>query len=665
MKSIGDTWTDDDGLELLKALAEGFERHGQGKLATVVYTLVWTRARGGGGWNVFGGKTHFDSLQNATRLDSTIALATISSEIARFATHLGWIRGITQALIYAFARGVFEIPQSVAFELWNEAFAVIRDRVPWISTHDDLEDPYVVEENDEEDLPMDIDVVLATATIAGLAHPGREQKRRSLLAIQSLMCIRPQKVAPALASALETLSDPATLTWLLRTMELADNQAAVVISDTQEALRTLIAGPHVTVRAIARRLLSDSDVPMARSCNPDPELVESIFDLSLPFEPTFDGETVGANERWIDAARVRLSEGNEILPGLWQAVRRRMDSAIEGEEQKQRLKAQISSYADENKKRTPDIFLVPLEVLEDTIQRVAGGARAARVLNGRAVADPIQLEESLAEVLLDDVQFPMRLEGTRHPRPEIPAPPGRGASLWGELQLLTVGGRDEETPLESELPENDILSGTVSVSDPESVPKIGGGPFKDWRLVATVERRLIPRPDFSDHEYDTALRIRSIEKCPTDSQAYLTFPPVADGDVRVWQSLDLLSPLNGMSAQCRPIIGLDNEVIAFRDGHLGLGVQSSLLTPTLWLLSTLGLTRSQYFVMDDDEGMALALITWRTEYETSDYYLTWPRMCGTGLVVRHDVFDRLIYVAQDDLRFRDFLQGSAILCNHS
>ena len=314
LRLIADNCRIDDEVEILKTLAEGFERHGQEKLATLAYTLGWTRARGSGGWNVFGGKTDIDSLQNASRLDPAIALTTVAGEVEQFAAHRGWIQGIAQALIYAFARGVFDNSKSSSFDLWNEAFAVIRDRAPWVSANDDPDDVYVAPENDiEGDLRVDINSVLAAAAVAGLAHPGREQKRRSLLAIQFLLYCRPNVVAPALASALTSLSDPATLTWLLRVIELAGEKAAPIIEESQEAFRDLVDRPHLTVRAIARRLLFDSRVPMAPPTQPDPELLEtSTFVLHLPFVSTFSDETAGSSGDWISVvADIRLSRGRD------------------------------------------------------------------------------------------------------------------------------------------------------------------------------------------------------------------------------------------------------------------------------------------------------------------------------------------------------------------
>ena len=306
---------------------------------------------------------------------------------------------------------------------------------------------------------------------------------------------------------------------------------------------------------------------------------------------------------------------------------------------------------------------MPNEAIEDAIQRVAAGSRAARILNGEPIADLIGLEEDLAEALLDDPELPLLLEGTRYPRPEIPPPPGRGEPLWKALHLRTIGGEKEGNCVESAWHRGSDLFGTVSVSGPDSVPQIVDGPYIGWRLVATVERREIPRPDFDDHEYDTAVRLRVIENCSAESRHNLTTLPFAEGDIRVCKFSSEPYMASSSSNQCKPAIGIDSEVKAFSDGHLGLGVLTYLPTPTPWLSMSLELTGNQYFLMNDDEGTALALITWRTEYETSDYYLAWPRLYGAGIVVRDDAFERLVHATQGNLRFRDFLQGSSNLCN--
>ena len=61
VRLIADAGRFGDRPELLKSLAEGFERHRQASLAAMAHTLAWTRARGHGGWLTFGGETDIES----------------------------------------------------------------------------------------------------------------------------------------------------------------------------------------------------------------------------------------------------------------------------------------------------------------------------------------------------------------------------------------------------------------------------------------------------------------------------------------------------------------------------------------------------------------------------------------------------------------------------
>ncbi|PYS47738.1 MAG: hypothetical protein DMG13_27125, partial [Acidobacteria bacterium] len=60
----------------------------------------------------------------------------------------------------------------------------------------------------------------------------------------------------------------------------------------------------------------------------------------------------------------------------------------------------------------------------------------------------------------------------------------------------------------------------------------------------------------------------------------------------------------------------------------------------------------------DRNGVGLALVTWRAAYETSEYELTWPRICGSGIVIRPDLLNRLAEAAGERrLVLRDFVVG--------
>ena len=663
--SIADATGFDDRHRLLKALAEGFERYGQNNLAAVAYTLEWTRTRGQGGWMTFGGETEIDSLRRATELDRNRALRTVAAEVERVVLK-GGTYGVTQALMYGFAKDSLGTTSSISFDIWDEAFAVISDRAPRVAATDDPKDVYVPPDPDDgTDLPGDIDTAFALAIIAGVAHPGREMKRRSLVATQMLIDERPSAATTAaIESALLSFSDPATLTWLLRVLELAGEKATPIVSASQDALIELARGPHLTIRALARRLLSDDAIPVAPIGQSDQELLDQgSSGLLLPAGVTVDRESI--SQKIIDrVAGVRLASAEPILPGLRQAVCRRVHVALGRDRRKRRMQAQVRVYADQLTKRFPDLFMVSNEAVEDAIQRVAAGARAARLMNHEPIADPAELEEQLAQILLDDPELPLAVERARRPRPEIPPPPSRGDSLWQAFLARAEGGGAEDTGVEAACQKGDSLFGTVAILGAESVPTLAGGSYGGWRLVATVEQREISRPDWKNMEEDVAERYRVIElRLKGDRQA-LTLPPISGNDIQAWRSCLGWSRYMNTEIRSQPVVGRDFLVRVAGDGHHGLGIQRNLLTPSLWLAAALKLERSTTrFVLEDNDGPAVALITWRTEYETSEYHLAWPRLYGAGLVVRSDAFAGLIHAAKNRLIFRDFIAGTTSLCN--
>ena len=652
-----------DSPKLLKALAEGFERHGQNGLAAEAYTLAWTRSRGRGGWSRFGGRAEIDSLQRATQLDRALALQTIAEEIEQIVSRGLGALGITQALMYGFAMGGLGTSESEAFDIWEEAFSVIADRLPRVAVTDDPDDVYVAPDPDSGvDVPGDINAAFAEAAVAGMAHPGRDQKRRSLVAVQVLINERAQAIAAAIAPALSTLSDPATLTWLLRLIELSGDKATAILSESDSALAKLIERPHLTVRALSRRLLLSGEVPLPPSDEPDLELLERHPPaLLLPSIATVDLEDSAEMDGMIDeVVGARLSRAELIHPRIREAVRKRVESIRKDKEIARRMQVQYRAYGNQAKKSWPDAFLAIDEAVEGAIQRTAAGVRSARLMNGEPVADPVAFENHLAGALLDDPELPLAIERTRQPRPAIPPPPLRDDALWRTLQGPSNGSAAAETDAEATGQDGGGgLLGTAAILGAERVPSVVGGPFSGWRLVATVERRLLARPGWSDKGDDIAKRYRTIELRQTGDQHALDLPPVAEGNFLTWISVSApILPVKDWS-KSRPVIGLDTTMLAADDGYHGLGFQKLLLTPTFWLSAALGLERGTYFILEDTKGPAVALITWRTEYENSDYYLAWPRLHGAGLVVRCDAFEGLVHASRGQLIYRDYLASSS------
>lgn len=667
IKFTADAGGFDDRSSLLNAIAEGLERHEQFTHAAGAYALAWTRARGRGGWMAFGGQTEIESLRAATRLDVAVALATIADEVEQVISRGAGTHGIAQALIYGFVQGGLGDSDSAGFELWDEAFAVIADRAPWVSEDDDPEDSYVAPVPDVgAPLIGDLNVAFAEAVVAGLAHSGREQKRRALAATSVLIDERPDTVSNAINTALSSLSDPATLTWLLRLLEISGANAGPIISRCREGLSALANRPHLTVRAIARRLLSGVDIPMPPPSEPDEDLLEknSAGILLLDGVETEQKDVGTLMDLVEETAGERLARAELILPRLKNAVCTRMESVLKSEVHQRRMKRQWRAYGDTLEERWPEAYLATHEAVEDAVQRVGASARAARLMNGQPVTDPVQLEDALAEALLDDPELPVALELTRHPRPEIPTPTIRGDPLWRAIRARAVGTSIDETDVVAAMESGAILRGTISISSVQHVPTLQGGAYNGWRLLATVERRVMPRLDWKDKDKDDhiAERYRVVELRVGGDRQALTLPPIARADIQSWGSVPFVPWSIKEAVRSQPIIGADSAVRAGGDGHQGLGIQKPLFAPTPWLFGALGLRPRGYFVLEDDGGDALAMITWRAEYETSDYHLPWPRLSGSGLAIRSDAFDRLISAAHGGLIFRDFLAGPIELC---
>jgi hypothetical protein len=654
---------------LLAMLAAGLERNHQVRLAALAYTLAWTRARGRGGWLTFGGETEIGSLSRAAEIDRALTLRTIAHEIERIVSGGRYgTYGISQALIYGFALGGLGGPAErgldIGFMAWNEAFLVIANRAPRVDPSDDPDEPYTAPEPDNgDDLPGDLNVAFATAVVAGLGHAARDQKRRSLVAIQMLLSERRMEVAPAIRTALLSLSDPATLTWLLQTLASAGDVATPVVAECADVLADLARKQHMTVRALARRLLGDRGTPAPASPEPDPALLgRGPSSLWKPAHIDAGGEDAAKTDEIVaDAAGLRLSHAEAILPGLGNAVRARVSGAIEEGPFKRRLKAQLDAYSDRVEKRWPDAYLATEETVEDALQRAAAGGRAAHLANGRPITDPIGWEDILASALLDDPLLPVGLESRRHPRPDLAPPPPRGDALWTALRAAAGGQATDGLEVRGAAQRDGMLLGTLTMAPAETAPSLNAGRFGGWRLLATCERRISPRPDRTGDD-SVAERSRAVEIRRAGDLHALNLPPLASGGIGAWIDDLPHGLLMNAPTKSQPVIGLDSELTEVSDALRGLGIHKPMLTPVRWLIVTLGLHPSQSFVLDDDDGPGLALIAWRTGYETSEYHLPWPMLRGSAVAVRSDLFDRLLAMFPGHLILRDFLAGNVDLC---
>ncbi|MFG3261802.1 AAA family ATPase [Streptomyces bobili] len=625
-----------DGPLLLRQLADKLRQNGHDALAAEAYALTWVRTRGQGGWLNFGGETALDALRIAAQLDRTLTYRVITEEAeaavsaGRYGTH-----GITQALIFAFAQQAFGLPPNdsldLAFALWDEAATVIESRAPRVHDSDDPQHPYRTPDNDNgTPAPGCLDHAFATAALAAVAHADREGKRRAMVATRSLVTLRPEATAPAMALALEQLSDPATLMWLLCLLQEQGPQAQPVVDHCQDALEALARGPLLTVRALARRLLTDAaSVPMGASdpagLNPPSRLWTSVAQGDSQRDRVVTGMVA-------EVAGARLNEAEQLQPGLIRAVLSRVRREVDMERSIERNKAQFRANRSADEGEPPDAYLAIEETTEEAIQTVAAGSRAHRLSQGLCVSDPAAWEDRLATVLTDDPRIPLAFEEARWPRPDLPMPPGPDAPA------------SQDTPLTGTTAE------TISTRPLTQAVALTGQTLPGWRILASVEERKFLSP----HTRKTGLTVVSFSGPEVtdygnqDSGA----PPFSDGDIEEWTRQAGQHPAANVPPGI-PLLGLDRAMTAAADADQGLGLPGFALTPATWLPAALRLTPGALLTLEDGRGPALRLICWRTEYERSAYRLPWPRTTGCAVVIRPDLLDILSEGASAPIVTRD------------
>jgi len=652
--------------KILRLIAEGLERHGIVRLAAVAYSLTWTNARGRGSWMTFGGETEIDALRQATTLDSQTTFSVVAEEVERIvATSRYGTYGISQALIYAFSAEAMTKPEQpsldVAFAAWDEAFAIIGARLPRVDASDDPEYLYMPPMVDQgEAAPGDLNAAIALATMAGLAHPSREKKRRSFLAVQLLLNERASVAAPAFNTALSSISDPATLTWLLKIIESSGESSTPVRESCQEILRDLVRRDFIVIRALARRLLIGEQAPIASPTSADPALLgesETLLWKPVHMNLQNNGSPTIPDELLESVAKIRLQRGERLLPGLYRATRERVAKRLTDQAYKSRLNSQLKILADRIGKRWPNAFLASEELVEEVIQFTATGGRTARMIAGDPISDLIGWEDTLAIALIDDPSLPLMLEACRQPRPNLLAPPPGDDDLWRQIRSRAEG--DISTSVEEALKVDGFLKATIAIRPCKSIPQVEQGKYKGWYWLGIMEHRWLKPPN---SRYDAAdvvtERFQTLEIRNKGDRVAFTLPPITPGDIEIWTAIDEGYDSSFLD-KSQPLLGFDHKLLMLGDSHSGIGIHESLLTPTAALIDILGVQPKVPFIYQDQGGIGLALVIWRAEYDTSDYYLTWPRTYGSGIVMRPDLLSCLIdAIGEERLVLRDYVVGA-------
>ena len=682
--AIADAMSLGSDYPLLAEIGKGLERHQFHERAVLAYTLNWTRTRGHGGWLNFGGETQLDSLRQAARISGAATLSILATEVERVVRGSYGTLGVSQALILALGivdwGGEPRWPSGqtsvhISFAAWDEAANVIATRLPRVDPMDDPDVRYVRAElrpavSDSENVAMTI------ATFAGLSHPSREQKRRSLLAITFLMRTHPALAAEGLALSLAHLTEPGTLSWLLAVVrDLAPSQPGL-LEKCEDELRRLCASLHLTIRTLAR------DILMARGIQTDaPPFVDPVPELTHDTSRSIwtpecekaaterTGSDSGMEGKYSrkatmivrDAARVRITAAETMLPRFGNAVIAEVTRQLSTKSYEDRLRGQLERLTSRAEFRWPDAFIGPYEVAEQALQRVAGGGRSARALAGEIMPDPTAWESRLAQGLLNDPRVPLAFESIRIPRPSLPSvPPGYGDPIWNQITAAVGSVSEEPSKFPAVRYDRDRIAATTFLDASAGVPVVSDGPYKGWRAIAIYERRISSRqPSWPAKDAVTVTACGAIElRQPKDTHG-LTLAPLGDGDLKVWfTKFPLDMPVLGLD-HTGPLITIDTDSAATTDGMSGLGYVCAPLAPSYALLQKLALQPGNrlFELVDQDGSLGMVSRNWRTNYVVSDYEMNWPTLYGTDLIVRPDVFGRIMEVCGANLMWREHVEA--------
>jgi hypothetical protein len=283
---------------------------------------------------------------------------------------------------------------------------------------------------------------------------------------------------------------------------------------------------------------------------------------------------------------------------------------------------------------------------------------------GTLITNAVGWEDKLASVLLDDPEIPLILEATRQPRPPISPPPGKARSIWARLRDRAAGA--ENPSIEEAAEEDGVLTATLDVQPYTAAPTVEHGPFRGWRWLATTEQRWIESSDWRDEKDLLAQRYRAMEIRDVDDRQAFAVPPVAPADLRMWKAEVDPALAGSVFTRSQPLVGIDRELRLVGDGRHTLGVPAAVLVPTAGVIAALRIHPGELCTYHDHEGIGLALVTWRAEYETSQHELARPRIQGSGILIRPDLLDRLADCAgKQRLVLRDFVVGAEELAGRA
>lgn len=591
---------------MMSELAQGFERHGIKRLAVISYVYAYTRSRGGGGWLTLGGQEQEAALRSAVKLDAKLAFDELGASIVEiFNGKYYGTQGVTQALVDAFsAKGIGDDTGINPFDLWDAAADVIEERLPSMGDDDLNDDPYIPTQAENDTVPA-LESAVAATVVGGLAHPERALKRISLLGTAWLIKLSPGMVGEAVRNALKSSLDPGAKTWLLWLILNFETVPYPITLGCRQELEGLAQSDFLTVRALARQLLTRAGIasPPIPATTAPPNLEANL----LPLESNEQKKNyILASKEFERCAGERLMLVEDKLPKLGGIVIEKLGQQFSTKDFQRAYRSQIEGLSHATSSRPPDAYTLEQEAVEGALQEAAATARVMLAKEGGIVDKPEQFEDDLAAVLIDNPELPLRVEGSRIPRP-------------------------------SRLP---VLESLNTANTP---PRVQQGPYKGWYILGVCEKEVTPGDRFKKVERATTLTEGGAEVC--SATASHDHPSTFGYGVGLlWLSTGVGTPHRIFSTGFKgPLVGMETGTVP---EYFGLGVPRIVLAPHHIVVNALKLKPGPVLdglnLVDEQGQKALVARTWRTSHiEGEDYGPAYPLIEGTDILLRPDLFDIL------------------------
>jgi len=241
----------------LASLAEGLERHGYARPAALVFTLAYTHSHGRGGWDTLGGTEQQDWLERAIALSQETALRTLASEIAFHLHEKHYTMGITAQIVELSAK---YISADIAFAAWEEAYGVVRHRLPGDV---DLTDPFMPYDPDHTQA-LSLDEALVFLLLSRVSHPELGRKVAALSGIAEVVHVAPQLVVAAVKCILRADTCFTTVVAVLHTVLESEQPPYPLTAGLRVDLEYLLRTDDYVLSEIAYLLLQRAGVTPTR-----------------------------------------------------------------------------------------------------------------------------------------------------------------------------------------------------------------------------------------------------------------------------------------------------------------------------------------------------------------------------------------------------------------